>query len=121
MRVTLPKDPTKATRTYTLLTIGDPCVNCDRMPCADFPPEVGAYPCKDGLTANGQRVRDGALTAGRGRLVFAVLDNEPEDPAREDEIVARCEPSTDADPVALDPARINSRDEYSNTASDLCQ
>ncbi|MEO1173748.1 MAG: hypothetical protein AAFX94_17115, partial [Myxococcota bacterium] len=98
----------------------------------NFPPEVGAYECRDGRTANGLRVKDGRLTQNEGRLVFAMLYDAPANGPQEEALVARCAPRTDADPVALDEmggmgnifvnlARINDPADYANDKTDLCQ
>ena len=72
--VQLPLDETQTEETYWVLTMGDPCHRCEASPCPDLPPEVQAYQCQNGITANGLRVHNGQFTTGaEGRLVFALL------------------------------------------------
>jgi len=131
----LPQDASGKQETYWVLTIGDPCHRCASSPCDDLPPEVQGYVCKDNVTANGLRVRDGKLTQGPGRLVFALLhDAAPADQVEQTvsaELLARCTPRISATPeqlkalggmgnIFVDVARVNSDEELTNTLDDLC-
>ena len=50
--IRLPMDNSGEEKKYWLLTIGDPCSQCDSMPCNKLPEAVSAFECKDG-TSNG--------------------------------------------------------------------
>ena len=71
--IQLPKSASNAVKRYRVLTINDPCQPCNTDACPPFPIEVGAFQCAKGLTQNGLRVRDGALTTAEGRLIFALF------------------------------------------------
>ena len=132
----LPKDPGGKEETYWVLTIGDPCYRCDSTPCADLPPEVTTYACKDKVTSNGLRVSDGRLTSGKsGRLVFALLhDAAPADETSDEvkaNLMTRCTGRINASPeelkemggmgnIFVDVARINAGETFTNTFDDLC-
>ncbi|MEE3078382.1 MAG: hypothetical protein VX341_03520 [Bdellovibrionota bacterium] len=58
---------------YNVLTIEDPCSACTDSKCSNFPKEVSAFNCKNGLTQNGLRVKDSKLTKENGRLIFALF------------------------------------------------
>ena len=137
VRVTLPLDPNQTTDSVYVLTIGDPCAKCNESPCPDLPPEVTAYQCKDGATANGLRVKDGQLTTGKeGRLVFAVLHEAAPASESEDEVssdlMARCTPRINATTddlkemggmgnIFVDVALVNSEETPTNSFEDLCE
>ena len=131
----LPNDPSGKKETYWVLTIGDPCHQCDSSPCEDLPSEVTTYKCKDKVTSNGLRVSKGQLTSGPGRLVFALLhDAAPADQTEEDvsaELLKLCTPRINATPEELDAmggmgnifvelARVNSDETLTNSFDDLC-
>ena len=71
--VKLPNDSSNEIKTYNVLTINDPCQACKDDSCSNFPQEVGAYRCKDGLTENGLRINGDKITSGPGRLIFALF------------------------------------------------
>ncbi|MEL6548556.1 MAG: hypothetical protein AAFQ82_28285, partial [Myxococcota bacterium] len=136
--VRLPKDPSGEEREYTVLTIGDPCFRCEGMPCADIPPRVGAFECRDGRTANGLRVKEGRLTDDRdGRLVFALLYEAEDGPTdardtEEEQTIERCAARTSANPeelaemggmgnIFVNLARVNESTAFSDSAADLCE
>ena len=131
----LPNDPSGREATYWVLTIGDPCHNCEESPCDDMPPEVTTYKCKDGVTSNGLRVRDGRLTSGAGRLVFAILhDAAPADETQhvvKRSLLKRCTARINATPedlevmggmgnIFVDVALVNSDETLTNSLEDLC-
>ena len=135
--VQLPKDPEGAVENYWVLTMGDPCHNCNTSPCGDLPPEVSAYQCKDGVTANGLRAKDGRLTTGtEGRLVFALLhDAGPADETDyvvSDSLMTQCQDRIEATPEQLERMNgmgdifvslslVNSEESFTHSTADLCQ
>ncbi|MEE2788015.1 MAG: hypothetical protein VX589_11800 [Myxococcota bacterium] len=133
----LPNDETQANATYWVLTIDDPCGQCDVLPCPDLPREVTAYDCGGGVTRNGLRVKDGQLTEGAdGRLIFAVLmDAKPASEASASvdvDLMRMCQRRIDATPAVLDTlggmgdifvklALVNSNETFTNSNADLCE
>jgi len=79
--LTLPKDPKRIKRMYNVLTMNDPCAACVKKGCPNFPPEVAAFKCKDGITQNGLRILNGTVTKSKGnaRLIFAVFHESSQD------------------------------------------
>lgn len=137
VQITLPLDPTNEERTYFVLTVGDPCHECNTSPCANLPPQVQAYNCEEGATSNGLRVLDGRLTtAAQGRLILAML-HEAEVGGDSDQIVRtdlldRCTERIEASVedlsrmggmgnIFVNLALINNEQTYTNSFSDLCE
>ena len=137
VEIQLPNDPSGKIVKYWVLTIGDPCHQCDDMPCNNLPKEVTAYQCKDGHTQNGIRAFQGRLTTkGEGRLVFALLHNARIQSADSSlvspDLLQACQPRINATPeelqqmngmgnIFVDLALINSSEDYENSSADLCQ
>ena len=69
----IPKELFSKTKKYKVLTINDPCKSCIDEKCSNFPREVSAFKCKDGLTENGLRLKHNKITKGDGRLIFALF------------------------------------------------
>ena len=135
--IVLPKDKSRESRPYWVLTIGDPCAKCNFLPCPEMPPEVSAYDCGGGRTKNGLRVKNGRLTDDPdGRLVFALLyegERAPDSPlAVDDDLLGVCDERITATPKELEKlggmgdifvelALINSDETLTNSTKDLCE
>ena len=64
----IPREMYSEEKKYKVLTINDPCKSCIDDICTNFPKEVGAFNCKDGLTKNGLRIKGNRITEEMGDL-----------------------------------------------------
>ena len=102
IEIKLPNDKKSDSKNYNVLTINDPCQSCVNKDCTNFPREVGAFKCENGLTKNGLRIKNDKITHGQGRLIFALFHPKEKDDKFDPDFPKQCKMRHQASLVELD-------------------